>query len=197
MVGQFFQLVERLKSFADTKVAGRQHIGAIEREDEEHVYGPHADAFDLREMYDEVRRFHFVERTVSDSAVGEFLREVFDIRSLLAGKARRAHFLKRYRPHRRGSGERASREEGEKTRVYRLRRRARNLLVNNRTHECRERIFAPFQIGHPVLFDKRREALVALENPDGIGEIRLFPHGTTSYYRRPDLFSSTSCKNAT
>src|SRR3989344_6522761 len=127
------------------------------------MHGPYTDALHLCEMFDDVRTFHFMQRTMFDSAVREFLREVFDIRSFLTGEPRRAHFLKRHRAYHFGSRELSFGEQADEPRVYRLRRRARNLLVNNRTHKSRERIFTPLQVRRSMLFDKRREALVAQE----------------------------------
>src|SRR3989338_8755394 len=178
---QIFEFVERLKSFTDTEVAGRQYIWTVECKYKEHVYGPHTDTFDLREVFDNVRAFHCVQRTMFNRAVHKFLRKVFDIKGLLAGEPGRTHFLKRHRPHRFGSGELIFWKQREETRVYRLRRRARNLLVNNRTHERVERILAPHQIRRSVLFDKRSEALVAFECRSRFCKISLFVHEALSY----------------
>ena len=198
VVGQTLQLIKRLEALADTEVARRQHVGAVECKYKEHVDGPHADAFDLREMLDDSRTLHLVQRTVFYAAVREFLREVFDIRSLLAGEACCTYFLKRHRTHRIGSGKFALREEREETRMYRFRRRTRDLLMNYRAHERVKRILATcpeprrraLQIRRPVFFNKRSEALVALEyhqrifnihcgegeirTPDAIADIRAF-----------------------
>src|SRR3989338_8815492 len=84
-----------------------------------------------REMSDDICTFHFVEHAMLDGAVGEFFGEVFDVRSFLSGKARRAHFFERYRAYHFRSRGSSLREQGEEPCMYRVCRRARNLLVDN------------------------------------------------------------------
>src|SRR3989338_7184199 len=98
-VGWIFQAIDYLKSLADAEVARREDVGAVQREYEEHVHSPHADAFYLREMPYDFLVCHSVERLMPDSSIGEFQSEVFDVRSFLCGKPRSAHLSDRNFSH--------------------------------------------------------------------------------------------------
>ena len=74
---------------AYAQIAGRQHVRPPQREDQEHVRGPHADAFHLRQMLD-----HLVVRQAPRSASNctcpsqRFPRQIANIGGLLLRQAR-------------------------------------------------------------------------------------------------------------
>ena len=89
--GQFGQAVGLADGVADPQVAGGQHVGAAQGEDQEHVHGPDADALDLGEPLDDLgvgQRRQFLE---DHGAVAGVARQVADVGGLLAGKAQRPH----------------------------------------------------------------------------------------------------------
>ncbi len=167
VIGKSFEFIDRLKSLADTEVARGEHVGASQRKDEKHVYGPNADAPHLREVLHDLRARHGAERAVPYRAVRELFRKVFDVRGFLTGESRRTHLFKWHRAYHLRGREFAFRKQFHKTPVYRPCRGTRNLLMDDGADECPERVSPPFQIRQPMLFDNRREALVASQGGNG------------------------------
>ena len=99
VIGKTFEPVDCLEAFADAEVARGKDVGAVEREYEEHVHRPDADALDLHEVLQYFCARHFVQMPVPDSSIREFFGEVFYVRRLLSRKACGTQFLNRYRAH--------------------------------------------------------------------------------------------------
>src|ERR1039457_6335856 len=86
-----FQIVGFADSVADAQIPGGQDVAALQGEDQEHVGGPDADAFDLGEAEDDLVVGEGGEILEDHFPIEGVAREVADVGGLLGGEPQRAH----------------------------------------------------------------------------------------------------------